>query len=195
MPSSPSPVADVLADLRRAFGALGVRWFLFGAQAAILHGVARLTADVDVTVEPGSRSNTALVAALVEAGFELRVADAGGFVEATRVLPLSHPRTRMPVDVVLAGPGLEELFMSRAQERVIADVRVPVACAEDLVTMKVLAGRPKDLEDALAMMRAQGATLDLELTRSTLSLLEKALDRRDLIPELERLERQARRSR
>ena len=174
---------------------LGVRWFLFGAQAAILHGVARLTADVDVTVEAGTRSNAALMAALVDAGFELRVADVGGFVEATRVLPLAHTRTRMPVDVVLAGPGLEELFLSRAQERVIADVRVPVACAEDLVTMKVLAGRPKDLEDAVAMMRALRDALDLELTRTTLALLEKALDRRDLIPELERLERQARRSR
>ena len=33
------------------FGALGARWHLFGAQAAIVHDAARLTADVDVTVD------------------------------------------------------------------------------------------------------------------------------------------------
>jgi hypothetical protein len=30
-----SPVADLLADLSRAFTALDIRWYLFGAQAAI----------------------------------------------------------------------------------------------------------------------------------------------------------------
>jgi hypothetical protein len=38
-----------LRDLSTAFGAIGVRWYWFGAQAAILYGAARLTADVDVT--------------------------------------------------------------------------------------------------------------------------------------------------
>ena len=42
-----SPVADLLADLDAALTAVHVEWFLFGAQAAILYGVARLTADVD----------------------------------------------------------------------------------------------------------------------------------------------------
>ena len=45
----PSPIGDVLAELRACFDSLGVRWYLFGAQAAIHHGVARLAADVDVT--------------------------------------------------------------------------------------------------------------------------------------------------
>jgi hypothetical protein len=45
-----SPVADLLRDLSRAFAEFGVPWYLFGAQAALLYGAARLTADVDVTV-------------------------------------------------------------------------------------------------------------------------------------------------
>jgi hypothetical protein len=46
-----------------------------------------------------------------------------------------------PLDVVLAGPGLEELFLARAESREIGGVLVPVATGEDLVAMKVLAGR------------------------------------------------------
>jgi hypothetical protein len=59
--------------------------------------------------------------------------------------------------------------------------------------MKVLAGRPRDREDVVAMLRARGGALDLDRIRATLSLLEKALAQADLLPELERaLERAGR---
>ena len=47
----PSPLAEILGQLGAAFARAGVRWYVFGAQAAIPHGAARLSADVDVTVE------------------------------------------------------------------------------------------------------------------------------------------------
>ena len=186
MSSSPQPVADLLADLARGLGGLGVRWFLFGAQAAILHGAARLSADVDVTVDLGARSSRELVDALSREGFELRIADAAGFVEATRVLPLVHQASRMPLDLVLAGPGLEEQFFARATERIIGGVRVPVVSAGDLVAMKILAGRPRDVEDVAGIIRAH-RDLDSESIRETLRLLERALDRADLVVELDRI--------
>jgi hypothetical protein len=43
---------------------LRVRWYLFGAQAALLYGASRLTADVDVTVQLGNRESKNLVRAL-----------------------------------------------------------------------------------------------------------------------------------
>ena len=186
MSSSPQPVAELLADLARGLGALGVRWFVFGAQAAILHGSARLSADVDVTVDLGTRSSRELVDVLSREGFELRVADAQGFVEATRVLPLVHRASRMPLDIVLAGPGLEEQFFVRATERRVGDTLVPVVSAEDLVAMKILAGRPRDMEDVTSIVRAR-RDLDVEAIRGTLRLLERALDRADLVAELERV--------
>lgn len=186
MSSSPQPVADLLADLARGLRALGVRWFLFGAQAAILHGSARLSADVDVTVDLGARSSRELVDALSREGFELRVSDTAGFVEATRVMPLVHRSSRMPLDLVLAGPGLEEQFFARAAEHLVGDVRVPVVSAEDLIAMKILAGRPRDMEDAAGIIRVR-RDLDVESIRGTLRLLERALDRADLVVELERV--------
>jgi len=186
VPSSP-PIADLLAQLARAFARQGVRWFLFGAQAAILHGAARLTADVDVTVDLGARSSAELVSALAEAGFDLRVGDVAGFVETTQVLPFVHRASRIPVDVVLAGPGIEEQFFAGAEQRMVGEARVPVAAAEDLVAMKVLAGRPRDLDDVTAIIRARHGRLDLDRIHATLGLLESALDRRDLRSEFDRL--------
>ena len=164
-----------------------MRWFLFGAQAAILHGVARLSADIDVTVDLGARSSGELVGALAEAGFDLRGGDVAGLVETTRVLPFVHRASRIPVDVVLAGPGLEDQFFAGVEERIVGEAHVPVAAAEDLVAMKVLAGRPRDLDDVAAIIRARRGRLDLHRIRATLGLLERALDRRDLRSELERL--------
>jgi len=135
-----------------------------------------------------------LVGTLSEAGFELRIADIGGFVEATRVLPFVHRASRIPVDVVLAGHDLEEQFFAAAEECAVGDACVPVACAEDLVAMKVLAGRPRDLDDVAAIVRVRRHHLEVNRIRATLRLLEAALDRRALVSELERVVAGARRT-
>jgi len=194
VPPARSPLAEVLADLGRVFAGLGVRWYLFGAQAAVLYGAARLSADVDVTVALGDRGVGELLAALDADGFEARVPEPAAFAETTRVLPVVHRPTRMPADVVLAGPGLEERFLARVEARVIEDVVVPVASAPDLVVMKVLAGRPQDLEDTIAVLRTQGEGLDAARARATLGELERALDRRDLVAAFDRALAEARRS-
>jgi hypothetical protein len=180
-----SPVAELLAALGGALSEARVRWYVFGAQAAILHGAARLTADVDVTVEDVARPSQSLVPALERAGFALRVPDADAFVDRTRMIPLLHLSSGLPLDVVLAGPGLEERFFARAIERQVEGVAVPVASAEDLVVMKVLAGRAKDLEDVVAVLAAN-PDLDLALVRETLRDLEGALAQSDLLPAFER---------
>jgi hypothetical protein len=181
-----SPLADLLGALAQTFRELGLRWYVFGAQAAILHGAARLTADVDVTVELASRSIPDLLDALTRTGFVSRVPDPRDFADRTRVIPLVHQGTRVPVDIVLAGPGLEAIFLDHAEEHVIGNVRIPVASAGDVVLMKVLAGRPKDLEDVVAILRARRADIDVETVRTSLRALEQALGRADLVEALDR---------
>ena len=189
-----SHIGEVLAALGTCFDSLGVRWYLFGAQAAIFHGVARLTADVDVTVLPEPHSTARLASVMEANGFRLRVTATDDFVARTRVLPFVHSATRLPVDVVLAGPGIEEQFLDRAEFHVLEGVRVPIATVEDLVTMKILAGRPKDLDDAKGMLRARSEEIDLGHVRRMLQLLEEALSQSDLIPQLEQLIRREKRS-
>lgn len=180
-----SRFAELLAALAPVLQQLGVGWYLFGAQAAILYGAERLTADVDVTVQLEGRSTKELIHALTGAGFRMRV-EGDDFVERTRVIPVVHTPTGIALDLVLAGPGIEELFLQRAELRDYRGVQVPVACAEDIIVMKILAGRPKDFEDVVAVLRARAGDLNIDLVRSTLSLLEQALDQSDLMPEFER---------
>lgn len=186
-----SPLAEALAALARTLAQLDAPWYLFGAQAALLYGAARLTADVDVTVLFGDRETAELVRALKKAGFQLRVRDIDSFVAKTRVLPFLHPRSSIPIDIVLAGPGLEEIFFRRRRRRSIEGVPIPVASPEDVVVMKVLAGRGKDEDDVIAIVAAQ-RKLNLARIRGTLDALERALGQSDLSPRFEALLARAR---
>lgn len=186
MPARDSAPAELLAALAGALSALGAGWYVFGAQAALIWGRPRLTADVDVTVRLDPEEPERLVRVLEASGFQLRVSAADDFVRRTRVLPFVYLPNGLPLDVVLAGPGLEELFLSRAVPVRVGTVTVPVISPEDLIVTKVLAGRAKDLDDVAGILRERLQQLDLELIRSTLRLLEEALSQSDFLPVFER---------
>src|SRR5262249_34210478 len=151
----------------------GARWYLFGAHAVTVWGRPRLSSDVDITAALAG-SPDELVAALRQAGFEVRAADWRELLARTRVLPLVHDATGLPLDIVIAGPGLEDEFLDRAVTVDLAGLAVPVISPEDLVVTKLLAGRPKDLEDVSTILEERHARLDLARVRSLIDLLEQA---------------------
>lgn len=179
--------AELLRDLAPVLDRWG-RWYLFGAQAVAAYGVPRLSADVDVTVHVAPDDVERLADDLGRASFDLLVSDPD-FVRRTHVLPFVHRETGMPVDLVLAGSGLEQDFAERAVSIDVGGATVPVISREDLVIAKILAGRPKDVEDARALWRAHGNDLDLERIESVLRLLEEALGQSDLLPTLHSIRR------
>jgi hypothetical protein len=65
--------------------------------------------------------------------------------------------------------------------------------AEDLVATKILAGRPKDIDDVAGILRERLSRLDLERVRATPGLIEEALGQSDLVPQLDALLARARR--
>jgi hypothetical protein len=185
---------EALAAIEAAVGHVGGRWYVFGAQAAILWGAARFTADLDITVDLGETDTRELVDALASEGIELLVSDADDFVRRTRVLPLRHRATGLPIDVVLAGPGIEDEFFAAARSVKVGGREVPVACVEDLVVMKTLSGRGKDVDDIHALLVAHSECDEVRVRR-LLGLLEGALDQRDLLPAFDAALARARRAR
>jgi hypothetical protein len=61
-----------------------LRWYLFGAQAAIVWGSPRLSADVDITATIESAKLDSFIEAMSRHGFELTFSDPD-FVERSRV--------------------------------------------------------------------------------------------------------------
>lgn len=179
MPLQPAAI-ELLTALAPVLARWG-RWYVFGAQAVIGYGVPRLSADVDVTLALDPDDPARFSREMDEAGFAPRVTDPD-FVQRTRVMPFVHRATGMPLDVVLAGSGLEEEFLQRAVTRRLGSTGVPIIEIGDLIVAKVLAGRPKDIEDARALWRLHGRNVDATRIRDTLRLLEEALTQSDLLP-------------
>jgi hypothetical protein len=178
VPVQPAAV-ELLTDLSKVLSRWG-RWYVFGAQAVIVYGVPRLSADVDITLDLVPDEPERFAREMEAAGFALRVGDSD-FVRRTRVMPFVHVATAMPLDVVLAGSGLEDEFLGRARTADISGTTVPLIDPEDLIIAKVLAGRPKDIDDAYGVWRLHGRDLDAERIRRILRLLEEALSQSDLI--------------
>ena len=182
MPVEPAAI-KLLADLAKVLVNWG-RWYVFGAQAVIAYGVPRLSADVDVTVRLAPENPERFATDMSTAGFALRVHDPN-FVRRTRIMPFVHLATAMPLDVVLAASGLEDEFLDRARVVDLGGTSVPLIDSDDLVIAKVLAGRPKDVEDARNLWRILGQELDADRIYRTLRLLEEALSQSDLVPSFE----------
>jgi hypothetical protein len=182
-PRTRSPVARVLADLGRALARAGIDWYLFGAQAAILRGLRRTTVDVDVTVFTeldGERLSQSL-----GRGFALRVPDAKGFARVTRVLPLVHAATKTDVDVVLGTVGLETHFLERAELLDVEGFSVRVPGVEDLVLMKLIAGRERDIEDAFELVCFDPTKVDVASVRDILERIEEGVGEAGLVDRLD----------
>jgi len=178
-----SALGDAVAAIARVLDARGLGWYVFGAQAVAVRGAPRATQDIDITVAVSNDALPGLVDELSAAGLALRYPDQfDELLAAGAVVPLSHT-SGMEVDMVVAGSGLEQLALSRAERVMIEGTSVPVAHATDLVVMKVLAGRGKDLEDVRALLAS--GDVDVDEARNLLGQLEEALGQSDLVPALE----------
>lgn len=188
--SLPAP-AELLAALGDAMRARGFRWYVFGAQAVAVYGRPRLTADVDVTIEATGAGAGEVIAMLEPHGFALRFELSAEHLRGARLLPMVHLPSGFPLDLVIAAPGLDEEFLARARLLDLGGVEAPVVSVEDLVVMKVLAGRRKDLEDVRGVLAVQEDRVDLGRVRDLLGALESATGERKLLARLERLVRAA----
>jgi Nucleotidyl transferase AbiEii toxin, Type IV TA system len=179
-----SALGDTLAVMAAVLDERELPWFVFGAQAVAIRGAPRATQDIDVTVDVDRARLPELMQALESRGLRHRYPDiVDELLARGAVLPMSHT-SGMEVDIVLAGSGLEALALTRATRVSVEGVDVPVAHATDLVVMKVLAGRGKDLEDVRALLAS--GDVDVDEARDLLGQLEEALGQSDLLPLLER---------
>jgi hypothetical protein len=142
------------SQLLHALVARGVDFVVIGGYAAIAHGSAQLTRDLDICFARDPVNLRALGAALVELEARPRGVDDPEdlpFVPDERTLQgvqlLTLDTREGPLDVQSepdGAPGYATL-RRRAERVEVAGVRVLVASLDDLKTMKQAAGRPKDL--------------------------------------------------
>jgi len=180
------PLQQTLGDLAAFLDQRGAPFALIGGLAVAVHGEARFTVDVDAVLAVTIEEATALLADLGASPFEPLFPGVKEVLRAAFILPLRHRATGTTVDLAIGLTGFEQHAIERAAVATLLGVPVPVVTAEDLLVMKVLAGRPRDVEDAGQIARRQGAKLDRAYVLETGRLVGEAVGE-DLTRRLEAL--------
>jgi len=118
----------------------------------LLYGEPRMTRDIDITLGVDVDEFDRVIAAMQPTGFEPLTVDAREFALKTKVLPLMDRQSGIRIDLIFSFSLYEQEAISRARTVRIADADVNYASVEDLIIHKMVAGRPRDLEDVRGIL-------------------------------------------
>jgi predicted nucleotidyltransferase len=167
---------SLLASLASALDNAGIPYMVIGGQAVLQYGEPRLTRDIDITlgvdVDEFQRVSAAIRA------IELRVAvdDAETFLRRTNVLPLHHPKSGVRVDLLFSFHPYERDAIARSTIVNIRGQSVRFAAVEDVIIYKIIAGRPRDLDDVNGIL-VRNAGYDKAYVLTVLRAFEQSLSK------------------
>lgn len=175
-----------LEALTAALEATAVPWMVIGGIAVISHGVRRMTTDIDAVVRGDAISLEALLRAFAKFDIKPRIQGAKAFAQENLVLLLRHQRTGVDLDISLAWTAFEhEALAARIRPR-HGSITFPMARVDDLVVYKTLAARPKDIDDAAALLLLH-AEVDVRRIRQRLTELAAMAEQPELAEGFERV--------
>lgn len=150
-----------------------IRYVVVGGMATVLHGYARLTADVDIIVDQQPDEALEAIRALTALGFVPRApVNAEDYADADvrrswfddkgmRVLSLWDAQNPMrEVDLFVENPIDFELLYERSQLVPLTTTHVRIASIEDLIQLERLANRPEDQRDIEALQAIRRSKRD-----------------------------------
>jgi predicted nucleotidyltransferase len=171
-PELRSRTARISADLARA----RIRHAISGAVAMTAHGVGRSTFDIDILVVAPSLRLPEVFGIIRRHGF---AGDDRELLESLRdryVAALEGGSIK--VELLVPVLPYHRTLVDRAVVRDVEGVKVPFVSVEDLIVLKMLWLRPKDVPDIHALIAAAGPDLDAGYIRSTLASILPAADPR-----------------
>jgi predicted nucleotidyltransferase len=168
-------LARLLEKLSLALEERGIPYMVIGGQAVLVYGVPRLTQDIDVTLGAGPDRLSEILELAKALGWQVLVQDPEDFVRRTMVLPCSDSESRLRIDLMFSHSEYERQALERVRRVPIGNAQVRFASLEDLVIHKIIAGRPRDLEDVRGILLKNPAC-QVEYVRHWLQEFDRSLD-------------------
>ena len=135
-------------DIFRGLHAVGADFLVAGGTALTLHGVPRLTYDLDLLVGPDAGSAAKVRGLLAAWGYERQPDAAPGHPPGTAVERFRHPSAPLAeIDLVEVAPGEYAGLRERAAVFTLVDTPVPAVGRADLARALERGGRREDAED------------------------------------------------
>jgi len=172
-----------LQSLLNKFNDQGV---VIGGIAASLLGTPRLTVDLDAVFILSLDQIPGLLREASSLGIEPRIPEAVSFARKNRVLLLRHTESGTDIDLSLGILPFEIEMVERSQIVDLGPIRLRIPTPEDLIIMKAVAHRSKDLEDIRAVA-ASHPELDQNRIQFWVEQFGEALDLPDLWNEIKKI--------
>lgn len=129
-----------------------IPYMIIGGQAVLYYGEPRFTKDIDITLGIDADSLSKVLVLTSELNLTILVNDVEDFVKKTMVLPLLDASTGVRVDFIFSHSQYERQAIERSNKVKFGDTIVRFASLEDVVIHKIIAGRPRDMEDVSTIL-------------------------------------------
>lgn len=167
---------ELLSRIAESLTGHDLPYMIIGGQAVLVHGEPRLTKDIDLTVGCNIDAFQTVLKAVLSVPLKPLTESPEQFVSETMVLPCIDPNSEIRVDITFSISDFETQAIKRAVRIPIDGIEVAFAAVDDLIIHKIIAGRPRDLEDARILL-LKHPELDMEYIIKWLEKFSKALDR------------------
>jgi len=164
----------LLEQIAGELSAQNIPYMIIGGQAVLLYGEPRLTKDIDVTLGIGSEGLDQVMQSVENLKFNILVPEPEDFVRETMVLPTLHEKSGIRVDFIFSFSAYEHQAIQNAKQIKMGAQDVYFASLEDVIIHKIIAGRPRDLEDVRSVI-LKNPDYDLDYIKKWLAEFEAAL--------------------
>lgn len=146
-PAGFAPLLEPLAALQRLLSRFGDRGVIIGGIAVSLLGKPRLTADLDAMFLLSVDDIPHLITMAKSEGIVPRIGAVEEFAHKNRVVLLQHQESGTNIDISLGMLPFEEEIVERSILVQAGTLSVRLPTPEDLIILKAVANRPRDLLD------------------------------------------------
>lgn len=176
------PLLSALQDLIAWLTLQQTPGIVIGGVAASILGRPRATRDVDAVILLDENGWKAFLEAGARFGFKPRHRDSLGFAKQAR----RHETSGIDADISLGLLPFEQEAIARAQSIEVSGITIPLPTPEDLIIMKAVANRARDVADIEALLDVH-PKLDLRRIRRWLREFSSALDKPAILNSFENI--------
>ena len=179
--SNPSlkPFLAPLKALQNLLDYFEGRGVIIGGIATSLLGNPRFTADVDALILLSVNEIPELFEQAKRVGLEERISEAQEFARKNRVLLLRHAQSGIAIDISLGLLPFEKEMIAHSEEYQLEGIKLRLPSPENLIIMKAVAHRAKDLLDIQGIIQSN-PNLDQERIQNWVIQFAEFLDKPEL---------------
>ncbi|MEW5940534.1 MAG: nucleotidyl transferase AbiEii/AbiGii toxin family protein [Chloroflexota bacterium] len=187
--SLPEPIGalvEPLKALQRLLDRYDGRGVLIGGIAVGFLGRPRLTVDLDAMFLASIKDIPRILELAAEEGIEPREPNTAAFAAISRVLLLRHKSSGIGVDISLGILPLEEEIVERSVRHDAGALTVQLPTPEDLIILKAVAHRPKDMLDIREIVD-NNPNLDVARIKRWVKDYAKTMEAPELLADIKKL--------